>query len=137
MSHAAVGQRSAQSPQCRQTFSSFTITRSVCLSAPDTKISCVVIHRRRREARAQLVIGSPLVVIVRQSTGQTSTQASHSMQSGAGEVRLDVAVQAALHLGRGLLRGEAELDLDRHAAEALGSSTCCIFWRFAGIVVVL
>src|SRR5574338_405110 len=35
MSHAPVGQRSAQSPQCRQTSSSLTITRPV-LSAPDT-----------------------------------------------------------------------------------------------------
>ena len=32
MSQAAVGQRSAQSPQCTQTSSSFTITRPVCLS---------------------------------------------------------------------------------------------------------
>ena len=32
MSQAAVGQRSAQSPQCTQTSSSFTITRPVCFS---------------------------------------------------------------------------------------------------------
>ena len=36
MSHAAVGQRSAHSPQCRQMSSSFTITRFVCGSAPET-----------------------------------------------------------------------------------------------------
>ena len=35
MSHAAVGQRSAHNPQCRQTSSSFTITRPVP-SSPDT-----------------------------------------------------------------------------------------------------
>src|ERR1700751_2802711 len=32
MSHAPVGQRSAQSPQCRQTSSSFTMTRPVLRS---------------------------------------------------------------------------------------------------------
>jgi hypothetical protein len=32
MSQAAVGQRSAHSPQCTQTSSSFTITRPVCFS---------------------------------------------------------------------------------------------------------
>ena len=36
MSHAAVGHRSAHSPQCRQMSSSFTITRFVCGSASDT-----------------------------------------------------------------------------------------------------
>ena len=36
MSHAAVGQRSAHSPQWTQTSSSFTITRPVCGSAPET-----------------------------------------------------------------------------------------------------
>ncbi len=36
MSHAAVGQRSAQSPQCRQTSSSLTMTRFVWGSASET-----------------------------------------------------------------------------------------------------
>ena len=36
ISHAAVGQRSAHSPQCTQMSSSFTITRPVCLSAVET-----------------------------------------------------------------------------------------------------
>ena len=36
MSHAAVGQRSAHSPQCRQMSSSFTITRFVCGRVSDT-----------------------------------------------------------------------------------------------------
>ena len=38
MSQAPVGQRSAHRPQCRQTSSSFTITRSV-LSAPATNLT--------------------------------------------------------------------------------------------------
>src|SRR5687767_12135811 len=36
MSHAAVGHRSAHRPQCRQTSSSFTMTRCVCGSAAET-----------------------------------------------------------------------------------------------------
>src|SRR5262245_24285954 len=36
MSHAAVGQRSAHSPQCTQRSSSLTITRPVCFRAEDT-----------------------------------------------------------------------------------------------------
>ena len=36
MSHAAVGQRSAHSPQCTQRSSSLTITRPVCGSAAET-----------------------------------------------------------------------------------------------------
>ena len=36
MSHAAVGQRSAHRPQCRQRFSSFTITRPVSLRGSET-----------------------------------------------------------------------------------------------------
>ena len=60
-------------------------------------------------------------VMVRHCTGQMSMQASHSMHSGAGEDRLDVAVEAALHLARGLLGGEAQLHLDVDALEALAS----------------
>src|SRR6185312_15154555 len=36
MSQAAVGQRSAQRPQCTQRSSSLTMTRAVCGSGPDT-----------------------------------------------------------------------------------------------------
>ena len=37
MSHAPVGQRSAHRPQCRQTSSSFTITRPVGSPSADTR----------------------------------------------------------------------------------------------------
>ena len=41
MSQAPVGQRSAQSPQCTQRSSSFTITRPVCGKSSETYRSCV------------------------------------------------------------------------------------------------
>ena len=77
MSQAPVGQRSAQRPQCRQTSSSFTITRRV-FSGSDTYRSCAglragAVRRLRRSS------SSPLAVKVMQSVGQMSTQASHSM----------------------------------------------------------
>ena len=81
MSHAPVGQRSAHRPQCRQTSSSFTITRPV-FKPPETYRSCArfsagAFNRVLRSA------SSPLVVKVMQSIGQMSTQASHSMHSGS------------------------------------------------------
>src|SRR5687768_1897970 len=79
MSQAPVGQRSAHRPQCRQTSSSFTITRCV-LSGPETYKSCV-----RFSAGALSLVrrsgSSALPVKVMQSIGQMSTQASHSMHS--------------------------------------------------------
>ena len=81
MSHAAVGQRSAHRPQCTQTSSSFTIRRPVCGSALGREERLVEVERRRREVRAQVGFVAPSGVMVRQFTGQTSTQASHSMQS--------------------------------------------------------
>ena len=54
MSQAAVGQRSAHSPQCTQRSSSLTITRPVCGSAAETYSACVQIHGRRLEPRAQV-----------------------------------------------------------------------------------
>ena len=62
MSHAAVGQRSAQRPQCRQTSSSFTMMRFVCGSgaddverlrrdsSPAPRDACADRTRRRRRA---------------------------------------------------------------------------------------
>ena len=79
MSQAAVGQRSAQSPQWTQTSSSLTITRPVCGSPPDTKIAWVVLVAGT-VSRWRSSGSSPLAVMVRQLVGQTSTQASHSMQ---------------------------------------------------------
>src|SRR5476651_1727493 len=40
ISQAAVGQRSAHSPQCTQTSSSLTMTRAVCGSAAETYSDC-------------------------------------------------------------------------------------------------
>src|SRR3984957_8128994 len=82
MSHAAVGQRSAHRPQCTHRSSSFTMTRPVCGRPADTYSSWVrffagALRRERRSA------SSPLWVMVRQSTGQISMQASHSMHSFA------------------------------------------------------
>src|SRR5688572_26849756 len=79
MSQAPVGQRSAQRPQCRQTSSSFTITRPV-FSPPATYRSWV----RLSAGALSLVLrsgSSALPVKVMQSIGQMSTQASHSMHS--------------------------------------------------------
>src|SRR5690348_9908800 len=77
MSHAPVGQRSAHRPQCRQTSSSFTITRPV-FTGSDTYKSCSAFSagavRRVRSSGS-----SPSAVKVMQSIGHTSTQASHSM----------------------------------------------------------
>ena len=79
ISHAPVGQRSAHSPQCRQTSSSFAMMRPV-FSWPDTYSACSrlcagAVRRVRSSA------SSPSSVKVMQSTGQMSTQASHSMHS--------------------------------------------------------
>ena len=60
MSHAPVGQRSAQRPQCRQTSSSLTMTRPV-LSPSETYRSCVrfsagAVSRVRRSASSPLAV---------------------------------------------------------------------------------
>src|ERR1700730_3102653 len=82
MSQAAVGQRSAHNPQCTHTSSSFTITRAVCGRAAETYSACFglvagAVKRVRKSGSA------PFWVMVRQSTGQMSIQASHSMHSFA------------------------------------------------------
>ena len=119
MSQAPVGQRSAQRPQCRQTSSSLTITRPVFSVAGDVEVLGQVQRRRLQPACADPP-PSPLSVKVMQSIGQMSTQASHSMHSGVGEHRLDVAVQAAL----GLLVAErpVEAELDLQLARCLSAS---------------
>ena len=82
MSQAPVGQRSAHSPQCTHRFSSLSITRAVCLSGADTK-SCCSGSRRAALRRADSSASSPFGVIARQSTGQMSMHASHSMHRSA------------------------------------------------------
>src|SRR5271154_6084177 len=80
MSHAAVGQRSAHRPQCTHTSSSFTMTRPVCGSALETYSACceLVAGAFRRERSCDSL---PFGAMVRQSTGQMSMHASHSMHS--------------------------------------------------------
>src|SRR3984957_602073 len=80
MSHAAVGQRSAHRPQCTHRSSSFTMTRAVCGSAADT-YSVWVGFVAGAVKRARSSASGPFCVMVRQSTGQMSMQASHSMHS--------------------------------------------------------
>ena len=58
------------------------MTRPVCFSAADT-YSGRSGSRRGALVRALISASVPLGVIVRQSTGQMSMQASHSMHSGA------------------------------------------------------
>src|SRR4051812_14462942 len=80
MSQAPVGQRSAHSPQCRQTSSSLAMIRPV-LSTSDIYKLC---DSSSADAFSRLrnSISSPFSVNVMQSIGQISTHASHSMQSG-------------------------------------------------------
>src|SRR5690606_35342209 len=78
ISHADVGQRSAQRPQCRHTSSSFTMTRVVG-SSVETYRSCdrLLAGAINRDLRSS---SSPSVVKVIDEVGQISMHASHSMQ---------------------------------------------------------
>ncbi len=62
--------------------SSLTITRSVCGSPSDTYNGCFRLSAGA-VSRVRSSASSPGAVMVRQSTGQMSMHASHSMQSGA------------------------------------------------------
>ena len=118
MSQAAVGQRSAHSPQCTQRSSSLTMTRPVCGSAAETYSGCVRFFAGAVQARAQL----GLLAVVRdgQAVDRADVDAGIALDAQLrGEHRLHVAVEAALHFLRGLLGGEAELDLDVELLEAL------------------
>ena len=77
ISQAPVGQRSAQSPQCKHTSSSLTMTREDFSVSETYKSwsSCEVGARNRCRKSGS----SPLLVMVRQSIGQISIQASHSI----------------------------------------------------------
>src|SRR5262249_5479650 len=79
MSQAPVGQRSAHSPQCRQTSSSFTITRPVLRPLATYRSWVTFLAGALRRVRRSA--SSPFSVKVMQSIGQMSTQASHSMHS--------------------------------------------------------
>ncbi len=111
MSHAPVGQRSAHSPQCTHRFSSFSITRAVCCSGADTNSGCSASSRAAFEPARQLGLGA--VRRDREAVDGTDVDARVALDAEIGrEHRLQVAVQAALDLGRDLLGAEAELDLD-------------------------
>ena len=106
MSQAAVGQRSAHKPQCTHTSSSLTMTRPVCGSALDTYSACCGLVGRRLEPRAQLGFGA----VRRDGEAVDGADVDAGIAFDAelrGEHRLHVAVEAALHLERGLLGGEA------------------------------
>src|SRR5690606_278155 len=77
MSQAPVGQRSAQSPQCRQTSSSLTMMRPVP-SVSETYSGCSGLSAGA-VSRCLSSSSPPFAVKLMQSIGQMSTQASHSM----------------------------------------------------------
>src|SRR5690606_12385343 len=79
MSHADVGHRSAHRPQCRQTSSSFTITRCVGNSV-ETYRSWVSLFAGTNR-RCLSSSSSPFAVKVMHDVGQMSMQASHSMHN--------------------------------------------------------
>ena len=94
MSQAPVGQRSAQSPQCRQTSSSFAMMRPV-FSVRDVEISARM-FREARQLRCRRSASSPFAVNVMQSS-RADVDAGVALDAHAlREHRLDVAVEAAL-----------------------------------------
>ena len=118
ISQAAVGQRSAHRPQCTQTSSSLTMTRPVCGSASDTYSGCVALVAGAFSRDAQFGLGA--VGGDRETVDRADVDAGIALDAQlGGEHRLHVAVQAALHLQRRLLRREAQLHLDVDLLEAL------------------
>ena len=76
------------------------------------------VQRRRHETGAKIVFRA--VLCDGQAIGGADINAGVALDAEiVGEVRLDVAVEAALHLRGGLLRGEAEFDFGVHTLEAL------------------
>src|SRR5712671_3122822 len=82
ISHAYVGQRSAHKPQCTHMSSSLTMTRPVCLRGTETYKSCVTLVAGALSCLRSSASGAS-ATIVKQSVGQMSMQASHSMHSFA------------------------------------------------------
>ena len=121
MSQAAVGQRSAHSPQCTQTSSSLTMTRAVCGSAAETYSACDRIGGRRRQAGAQF--GLRAVLRDGEAIDRTDVDAGIALDAQLrGEHRLHVAIQAALHFERRLFGGKSEFHFDVDLLEALDQS---------------
>ncbi len=81
MSQAAVGQRSAHKPQCTQTSSSFTMTRAGLRQRRPRRTALATDWSAGAVRRARNSASVPFCVMVRQSTGQMSMHASHSMHS--------------------------------------------------------
>ena len=93
MSQAPVGQRSAHSPQCRQTSSSFTMTRPVLSPSCDVEILREIV-RRRVQPRAQ--IGFLAVRREGDAVHRADVDAGVALDAELRrEHRLHVAIQAA------------------------------------------
>ena len=103
-----MGQRSAHKPQCRQTSSSFTITRPVLQLARHVEV-LLAIQRRCRELLAQ--IGFVVVRRERNAVHRTDVDARVALDTQlVGEHGLHVAIQAALRFARATSPIEAEFD---------------------------
>ena len=135
MSQAAVGQRSAHSPQCTQTSSSFTITRPVCGSAPDTNSVLLRVDGRRRQPLRRSS-SSPLGAMVRQSVGQMSMQASHSMHFASVNTVCTSQLRQRSTSRAVCSAIEAQLDLERELLEPL-AQVDVLHLRALGRVVVV
>ena len=132
ISHAAVGHRSAHSPQCRHRSSSFTITRFVCGSASLTKISCDMFVAGA-ESRVRRSASSPAGAIVMQFSGQMSTHASHSMQSFSSKC-VSMSQLRQRCTSRAVCSGVKPSSTSTFTAEKrFTSSSCVIFARGDGL----
>ena len=136
MSHAAVGQRSAQRPQWRQTSSSFTMIRFVCGSGAEAVDVLRHVRRRRREVLANIRTRLSLRND-REAVLGADVDARVALDAQIRrEVRLHVAIETPLHFGGGLLGVESELDLDSETLEALGQILVLHLHALRGAVVV-
>ncbi len=117
MSQAAVGQRSAQRPQCRQTFSSLTITRLVC-SMFETYKSCEVLragHQARRKSSSS-AIGRK-----RDAGSRANVHTGVAFDAAAGiKNGLHIAVQATLRL----FETDAQIEAQFNFHFAVGQCQC-------------
>ena len=94
-------------------------SRGRSASAGSNEQRLIVIERRRQAvAREAGRLPRRSGMIVRQSVGQMSMHASHSMHSESVKCVCTSQLRQRSTSLRGLLRGEALLDLDRHLLEA-------------------
>ena len=115
MSHAPVGQRSAHRPQCRQTSSSFTMTRPVLRLSGDVEVLGEIL-RRRLQPLPQL--GFLAVRGEGDAVHRADVDAGVAFDAElAGEHGLHIAVEAALGLFQRQFEVIAELDLGLDVAQ--------------------